>query len=275
MFETYIYQPFFNILVGIYWLLGRISPGLEDMGVAVILFSLVVRFLTFPLTLASERSEDEKRKIVNKVEEIKKVFAHEPIRMKAEIKSVMRSNVRIVMATTTNLIIQLMIILMLYRIFSTGLEGADFHLLYSFMPGVSHVNLLFLGKYDLAHTNAYLNFLQSVMIFVVEVLVALRSPFPLSARDKALMQVALPVGSYLVFMFLPAGKKLFLITSLAFSAVYLSFRLLQSFVKNLAERLQPPPPPASDLPGDSITATAQATPTPISDIAGNSDNPTS
>lgn len=242
MFEHYIYQPFFNILVGLYLLLGGISPSFLDMGIAVIIFSLIIRVLLFPLTLASERSEEEKRKITDKVLELKRVYAHEPIRQREEIKAVMRSNLRSVIATTTNLLIQLAIILMLYRIFTTGLEGADFYLLYDFVPNPGTINLMFLGKYDLSHTNATLNVIQSIMIFVVEVISALRSPFPISRKDKALLQIVLPLGSFLIFMFLPAGKKLFVITSLAFSAVYNAIKLLQEWGTKLMDKYTPKPP---------------------------------
>lgn len=248
MFETYIYTPFFNVLVGIYYALGLISPELEDMGIAVIIFALIVRLITFPLTIAGERSEDEKRKIVERVNEVKMQYAHDPVRLKHEIKQVMKGNIRTVLATTANLLIQLGIILMLYRIFSTGLTGKDFHLLYSFMPAVDHVNLLFLGKYDLSHTNSTLNLLQSLMIFIVEFLVALRSPLPVSRRDVALLQFVLPIGSYFIFMFLPAGKKVFIITSLAFSTVYNCYRLLQSWSQKLIERFAPKPPLEESVP---------------------------
>lgn len=239
MFEHYIYQPFFNILVGIYWALGKIGPGFEDMGIAVILFSIVVRVITFPLTIAGERSEEERRKVVAKVEGLKHEYASEPIRLKREVRAVMKSNLRMVLSASANLLIQLMIILMLYRIFTTGLEGADFHLLYDFMPRVTNVNLMFLGKYDLSHTNATLNLYQSLMIFVVEFLIALRSPFPVGRRDVILLQVILPLGSYIVFLALPAGKKVFIITSLIFSAMYHTFRLLQSWARKLMERFTP------------------------------------
>lgn len=242
MFETYIYAPFFNILVGLYLLLGSISPSLADMGIAVIIFSIVVRLLTFPLTLAGERSEEEKRKIVEQAELLKVTYAHEPIRLKSELKALMRGNARTVVATTVNLLIQLAIILMLYRIFTTGLEGRDFHLLYPFIPDPGAINLLFLGKYDLSHTNATLNLIQSIMIFVVEVLSALRSPFPLSRKDKTLMQLVLPLGSFIVFMFMPSGKKVFIITSLAFSTLYLSVKLLQDWGNKLMIKLTPKPP---------------------------------
>lgn len=242
MFETYIYQPFFNILVGIYWALGQLGPGLEDMGIAVIIFAIVVRLLTFPLTLASERSEAERRKIVERVEQAKSEHASEPIKLRFEIRRIMKSNLRMVLSASANLLIQLVIILMLYRIFATGLEGADFHLLYDFMPRINEVNLMFLGKYDLGHTNATLNLYQSLMIFVVEFLIALRSPLPVARRDVILLQAILPLGSYIVFMALPAGKKVFIITSLIFSALYHTFRLLQSWARKLVERFTPKPP---------------------------------
>lgn len=263
MFETYIYTPFFNILVGLYALLGAISPDLADMGIAVIIFSIIVRILTFPLTIAGERSEEEKRKIVEKIEEASKLYAHEPIKQREAIKLVMRSNLRTVLATTTNLLIQLAIILMLYRIFTTGLEGKDFHLLYDFMPHPDVINLMFLGKYDLSHTNNYLNFLQSVMIFVVEVLAAMRSVVPVSRKDKILMQAILPIGSYLIFMFMPAGKKVFIITSLIFSSIYQSIKLLQDWGNKLMIRLTPKPPEEIVLPAvPTDSSIPPATPTP-------------
>lgn len=241
MFEHYIYQPLFNILVGLYEILGRISPELADMGIAVIIFSIFIQIILFPLRLAGERSEEEKKKIIDKIEVAKKVYAHEPIRQKEEIKAIMRSNISSVIATTVNLVIGLALIIMLYRIFTTGLEGADFYLLYDFIPVPDHINLMFLGKFDLSRTNATLNMIQSLMIFIVEVLVALRSPFPVSRKDKALLQIVLPLGSFIIFMFLPSGKKIFVITSLVFSAVYHAIKLLQEWGNKLVEKYTPKP----------------------------------
>jgi len=79
------------------------------------------------------------------------------------------------------------------------------------------------------------------MIFVVEVLVALRSPLPISRKDKALLQIVLPLGSFIVFMFLPSGKKIFMITSLAFSSIYHAFKLMQDWSKKIIEKYTPKP----------------------------------
>lgn len=248
MFEHYIYQPFFNILVGIYLGLGKINPEMADMGITVILFSLVIRVILLPLTLAGELSDEEKRAIEDKVKELNVTHAHDPIKLKEEIKKVLRSNIRSVLATTFNLVIQLAIILMLYRIFTTGLEGGDFYLLYDFMPRPGHINLLFLGKYDLAHTNSTLNLIQSVMIFVVELLGAIRSTYAVSRKNIVLLQLVLPVGSYIIFMFMPAGKKVFIIASLAFTVVYQTIKIIQEWLDKLITKLTPPPPPITPPP---------------------------
>lgn len=221
IFVTYIYQPFFNILVGLYWLVGQIF-GVSDMGIAVILFALVVQIILLPLFLASDRSDKEKAVLAAKIKELEKTYKADPIRLRAETKKVMRSNPGAVVSETINILIQLIIVLMLYRIFKTGLEGADFHLLYPFMPEIkTPINLMFLDKFDLSRTNATLNFIQSLLIFTIEALHMLFSPDPTSRRDFLSLAIFLPVTAFIIFMFLPAGKKLFIITSLLFSIAVL------------------------------------------------------
>ena len=104
--------------------------------------------------------------------------------------------------------------------FSTGLEGEDMHLLYSFMPAVEEpVNLLFLGKYDLSHTNSTLNLIQSIMIAISEYIHLNVSPIKPSRREFLSLVIIFPIVCFLVFMFLPSGKKVFIIASLGFTIV--------------------------------------------------------
>lgn len=216
-FVTYIYQPFFNILVGLYWLVGQ-TFGSPDMGIAVILFALVVQIILLPLSLSSDRSEKEKALIAEKIKELEKTYHSDPIKLRQETKKIMHSNPGAVISETINILIQLIIILMLYRIFKTGLEGEDLHLVYSFMPDIrTPINLFFLGTFDLSQTNNTLNFIQALLIFAIEALHMLFSPNPTSRRDFLSLAIFLPIFSFLIFMFLPAGKKLFIITSLLFA----------------------------------------------------------
>lgn len=228
IFTTLIYQPFFNLLVFFYWILDQVTGGYPDMGVAVILLTIAIRFLLLPMTLSGEKSEKDRRDIAQKIKEVELAYSHDPIAAKAETKKVMRKGQKVVVGELISLAIQVIIALMLYRIFSTGLEGEDFHLLYSFMPKIEEpFNLLFLGRFDLAHASLVLNLAQSLAIFAMETLAVLTSPYPHSRNEVVRLQLVLPVVSFLIFMFFPAGKKLFIITTLLFSIILTLIRYVR------------------------------------------------
>lgn len=218
LFATYIYQPFLNILVGIYWLLGQVTGGKPDMGVAVIIFAILIRVLMLPLTLSADRSEKEKRQIVKKIDKIQAQYKNNPENLKKETRNILKSNPGTLISEGITLIIQIIIILMLYRIFKTGLEGADLHLLYSFLPSVdTPINLMFLNQYDLSAPNTFLNLVQSGLIFLFEALQMLFSPVKSSRKEFLSLGLFLPIVSFIIFAMLPAGKKVFIITSIIFS----------------------------------------------------------
>lgn len=237
------YQPFINLLVALYYGLKLIMGPAADMGIAVILFTIVIRILMLPLTISGDRSEKERREMEEKIVEIKKRYSVDPVAKDAHIKALMKGNKRIVISYTITLLIQVGLALMLWRIFAKGLLGADFHFLYDFIPQPKEaLNLMFLGKYDLTHPNATLNALQSILIFIVELEISLFSPFPVTKRDVILTQFTLPAVSYIIFSQLPAGKKLFIITTLLFSIVYITqrqVRFLWSTLKLKFEKGKP------------------------------------
>ena len=78
-------------------------------------------------------------------------------------------------------------------------------------------NLVFLGEFDLSHPSFRLNLIQSILIFVFEVLTIFTSVYPVSKQEVVRYQLVLPVVAFVLFIGLPAGKKLFVITTLIFS----------------------------------------------------------
>ncbi|MBI2010449.1 MAG: YidC/Oxa1 family membrane protein insertase [Candidatus Chisholmbacteria bacterium] len=233
LYTTFIYQPFFNLLLAIYYGLLQI-PGLPyaDIGVALIIFTIALRFILLPITLASDRTEDERRQIEAAIEKIRHEHRHDPVAQKRLIRKLFISSPRVIGAEIVNFLIQGLIFLMLFRIFSKGLLGADFHLIYDFMPDIPRpLNLSFLGIYDLTHPNFTLNIIQSMVIFAVELASTLTSPFPTSRRDIIRLQLILPIASFIIFMTLPAGKKLFIITTLSFSLIFILLKTLRRFLR--------------------------------------------
>ena len=224
IFITFVYQPFFNLLVYIYLVLDKATGGSADMGTALIIFTFIFRILLLPLSIRADRTDKEKREIKVKVSEIEKIYRHEPIRRREGLHSLISAQRSLVIAEFLDVGIQIAVVLMLFRIFRTGLEGADFHLLYSFMPKIKKpFNLIFMGRFDLSAPSLSMNVVSSLVIFLAEFLSLRFSPFPLTSQDK-LMLLVLPLGAFTYFAFMPAGKKLFVIATLIFSIILILLR---------------------------------------------------
>lgn len=67
LFDTLIVQPIFNLLIGLY----AIIPG-GDFGIAIILFTIIVRFALYPLTRSMLHQSRAMRKLQPKLKQIKK-----------------------------------------------------------------------------------------------------------------------------------------------------------------------------------------------------------
>lgn len=228
LFTTVIYQPFFNVLVLFYWILDQVTGGNADMGVAVILLTILIRILLLPMSLAGDKSEKERREIAKKVKELEAQYSNDPVAFKKAKRKVLHESKAVLVAEFISLGIQIAISLMLWRIFATGLGGEDIHLLYPFIPQVElPFNLVFLGRFDLTHTSLTLNFIQSLMIFILETLVIYTSPYPPEKGEVVRLQLILPVVSFFAFMFFPAGKKLFIITTLIFSILLTLYKFIK------------------------------------------------
>jgi len=237
IFQTFIYQPLFNILILFYWGLDQVMPGGADMGIAVIFLTILVRILLLPISIAGDQSVNERREISQKLALLKETYRDDPIGYRQMSKKVFRSNRRVIISELISLSIQVIIALSLWKIFAKGLMGSDLHLIYDWMPKVDFpFNLMFLGKYSLNEPHWQLNIIQSGLIFILETLSVLTSPFPTSRAEVIRMQLTLPIISYLIFSQLPAGKKLFVIVTLIFSIVLTIVKFLWRQYKAYKEK---------------------------------------
>lgn len=238
-FTIFIYQPFFNLLVFFYWGLEFITRGHADMGIAVILLTLVIRVILLPLSMAQDKSAGDRKQIAEKILEAEHEHRTDPIGLAKAKKEIMKTNRLVLIAEVINLSIQVAIALMLWRIFARGLTGEDLHLLYGFMPHVEQpFNLVFLGKYDLTHPNFQLNLIQTALIFILETILLLGSTSPISKKQFVRLQILLPVVSFFVFLNLPAGKKLFVITTLIVSIILSSIRTIKTRFAMYKEKME-------------------------------------
>ncbi len=241
LFTSIIYQPFLNVLVFFYWILDILTKGHPDMGVAVILLSILIRIILLPLSLMEDKSAKDRREIIARMHQLEIDFSTDPIRLRQESKQLFHRNRAVVVGEFISLLVQVAVALMLWRMFETGLTGEDLHLIYPFMPKVeTPFNLVFLGKFDLTHTNIWINLLQSFMIFIVETVGIVTSPYPPMKGEVVRLQLVLPIISFIVFLRLPAGKKLFVITALVISLIIIIYKYIrrrfEEYALKVAER---------------------------------------
>lgn len=227
---TVFYRPFFNVLVLTYELLARYA-GVADMGIAVIAFTLFIRFLLLPLTLASQESEDIKRKIGHEYERIKKRYkSSEPLKYQEEKRKLAREHSGTVKFEILNLAIQIGIALILWRIFSTGIKGQDLHLLYDFVPQPdAPFRLTFLDRIDLTEPSLLMNAVTVMLLFTAETLNLMFSPLPPSRKER-IIQILLPLVAFAYLYTMPAGKKLFLATTLTITILIMLMREVKQVV---------------------------------------------
>lgn len=229
IFITFVYQPFFNILVLIYDGLKLITDN-PDMGVALIIFTIILRIILYPLRKRNERTEEERAALAKGVVDIKKRYKGNPIEEKKRIKEIMKGNRIAVFSEILNITVQVSIALMLFKVFNTGLKGADFYLLYDFVPEVTEpFNLIFLDRFDLTIPNMTLNLVTSAVIFIAETMSLKLSLFPVSNNERLIFQLAVPIGAFIFFGFMPAGKKLFVIATLIISIILMGQKLLKEY----------------------------------------------
>lgn len=229
LFVKVLYQPFFNLLVIFYEILEKFTAN-PDMGIAVILFTVALRVILLPLSLASGESEDEKRKVGQLYEALQKRFKDEPLKLKEGKDKLIKENRHLVRAEVLDLGIQVAIALMLWRIFAEGLEGTDLPLLYSFVPKPNlPFDLTFLGSIDLSKPSVTLNVISALLLFITETLSLTFSAYPITHNDR-IMQLVVPAIVFLYLYTMPAGKKLFIISTLVITILIILFKEMRSLL---------------------------------------------
>lgn len=145
IFNTIIYQPLFNLLVWLY----NIVPG-HDTGIVIILFTIVIKVILWPLSASSIKSQRSMTALQPKIEELKAKHKDDKQALAAATMALYRENKVNPFSSCLPLLIQLPVLLGLYWVLSAGLKGENFGLLYSFVHNPGQLNHMAFGFLDLA-----------------------------------------------------------------------------------------------------------------------------
>jgi YidC/Oxa1 family membrane protein insertase len=220
-FRTILYQPLFNGLVFLYE-----SVAFEDLGVAIILLTVVVRLILFPLFHKTAKHQ----KIAQELQpEVKKIQKEHKNNKEAQTKALMELYQEHKVNPFTPiflLLLQLPVLFALYRIFINGFSDDALLLLYSFVPEPQNLTQTFLGVIDLSVVNFPLVIAAAAAQFLQGKLAAARinkkkgQQLAGQAEKMAKMGIFLgPVIALVILTRFPAALALYWLTSTLFSII--------------------------------------------------------
>jgi YidC/Oxa1 family membrane protein insertase len=171
LFHTFLTQPLFNALIWLY----NIIPG-QDMGFAIIALTVLVKLALWPPTHASLKSQKRLQELQPKVEELKAQYKDDKEGFsKAMIELYGKEKVN-PFSSCLPLLIQLPILIALYKVLLSGLNSSSLSDLYPFIKNPEVINTQFLGWLDLTKKSIPLALIAGILQYFQAKMLMTRHP---------------------------------------------------------------------------------------------------
>jgi len=226
IFNIVLYKPLFNALV----LLYDYIPG-HDFGLAIIILTIVIRFILYPLAMRAINSQKALQKLQPKIQEIQKKYKDDKEKQAKEMLEIYKTEKINPFSGFFLALVQLPILIALYTVFWHGLNPKELINLYSFVPNPVHVNSLFLGLIDLSKPNIIFAVLAGIFqYFQTKMLMPKTTPSGNKASDfsnmmQKQMTYFFPVMTIIILLNLPSALGLYWTISGVFSIIQQYFIL--------------------------------------------------
>lgn len=217
IFHTFFYQPLLNTLI----LLYDFIPG-RDFGLAVILLTLLIRFLLFPVNSKSIKSQKAISELEPKLKAIRKQFEGSKDKIAKETMNLYKEAKINPFSGTVLILIQLPILFALYKVFTKGIYVEELKHLYSFVPKPGALQPMFLTV-DLSRPDFPLSVIAGILqFFQTKMQSPKTSPDKKDSSDfsqilQKQMLYFFPFFTFLILLKIPSAIALYLVISTLFS----------------------------------------------------------
>ncbi len=158
-FNILLHKPLFNALILLYLYI----PG-HDFGIAIILLTIIIRIILYPLMAKSIKSQKALSGLQPKIQEIQNKYKNNKQAQTKELLELYRKEKINPFGSLLPLLIQFPILIALYRVFWKGLSPELLRTdRYSFVSDPGIVNSNFLGKIDLSAPSLILAILAGIL----------------------------------------------------------------------------------------------------------------
>ncbi|MBU2564343.1 YidC/Oxa1 family membrane protein insertase [Patescibacteria group bacterium] len=211
VFNEVLYRPIFNALIFLY----NIIPG-HDFGIAIILLTIIIRIVLSPLTYKSIKSRYALSFLQPKIKEIQKKFEKKEEQSK-ELMKLYKENKVNPASGCLPLLIQIPILLGLYRALINILKTGSLSVLYPFIHDPGTINSMFLGILDLSKTSPVLAILAGASQFFYSKITMKQQQMPQMSEKSGNMQkmmgkqmmYMMPIITVFIAWSFPAGLALY------------------------------------------------------------------
>ncbi|GMU74078.1 MAG: hypothetical protein AMXMBFR44_2770 [Candidatus Campbellbacteria bacterium] len=226
-FFTAVTQPLYNGIVGLIHLLPW-----ADLGVVIIIFTILVRLILFPVAQRALRTQLAMQKVQPKMDAIREKFKNDKQQQAQKMMELYREYKVNPFSSILFMFIQIPIIFGLYFMFvRAGLPVIHPDFLYSFLSVPPEVSTMFLGIFDVAQKSVLFAILAGVSQFFQAYFMKLPQPsgskesFGASFQKSMSFQMKYIFPIIIVFIAaaLPASVGLYWTTSNIFSIAQESF----------------------------------------------------
>ncbi len=228
IFNAALYYPLFNSLIFIY----NYLPG-HDFGLAIILLTLVIRIILYPVAAKALHSQKALQDLQPKLQELQKKYKDDKEKQAKETMELYRTEKINPFSGLLLALVQIPILIALYRVFWYGLKPGALESLYAFVANPGHINSLFLGWVDLAKPNiifavlaGILQFFQTKMLLPAQDTSKPKDNGMATIMQKQMVYV-FPFITVIILLRLPSALGLYWMVSGVFSVVQQYFILKQ------------------------------------------------
>jgi YidC/Oxa1 family membrane protein insertase len=187
------------------------------VGIAIILLTILIRVLLYPLNLKNLKSQQALAEISGELNEIKKKYKHDKEALVKETAALYKKANVNPFSGLVVLVIQTPILIALYQVFMGFASGTGNNTLYSFIPRPDGINPFFLGV-DLSQAVWWTALLAAALLFVQTKIMTVQ-PKSKSAKSEFAetlqkqMNYVFPFFIFLVLIKVPSAISLYIITS--------------------------------------------------------------
>ncbi len=213
-FNTILYQPLLNGLV----LLYNYLPG-HDFGIAVIILTILIKFVLYPLGAKSLKSQKVMSEIQPKIKEVQRKYKDNKEEQTKQIMALYKEAKMNPFSGCLPILIQLPVLIALYRVFWNGLKPEQMLHLYSFVSSPGIIDPFFLGILNLNEPNILIAFLAGILQFIQVKLISPKGKkeTDFSGQVQKQMQYFMPAFMIIILFRLPSALGLYFVVSTLFT----------------------------------------------------------